>query len=118
ISVIAIQNCSATVLMQPIDTTGMRRFPPSIQSVPLGESFSGCAQQNRLCVGIIVGSRYYINFPLWHILIVGAVAFTITVGSLEEHLRDWHEVSKKELLSRNNPRCPDYGRFLARHGVR
>ena len=29
---------------------------------------------------IQIGSRYYINFPLWQIVILGAVAFAITFG--------------------------------------
>jgi hypothetical protein len=27
---------------------------------------------------IQIGSRYYINFPLWHVAILGVVAFAIT----------------------------------------
>ena len=31
---------------------------------------------------IVIGSRYYINFPLWHVMILGVVAFTITFAWL------------------------------------
>lgn len=31
---------------------------------------------------IQIGSRYYINFPLWQVVIVGVVAFAITLAWL------------------------------------
>jgi hypothetical protein len=29
---------------------------------------------------IVIGSRYYINFPLWQVVILGVVVFAITFG--------------------------------------